>query len=675
VFVDRNPYALLLSEKFETPSLPQSDLFTFFFWRGGRTKMLTPDNVWNGIIHKLDRNSRMTLRQVNWEFLVQVDERFRTYRDLKRIIDQCSTPRHLLRTLYVPQGFRRPLPPPRHVTVQRPPYPDPSEWNVSVMTVVSYLSTPLDPRSVFHCVDVVDFSELTGEQTRDLMVAKEEAQCDQVMSPTGGVSIRCLRKECGCLAAFFPGILDIHFKVYCRGNPQFAEVKAKKRGRPTARSFENQCTMRICMSRTVEGSEQKNGQLWNIVNLKMFQNGKIQMTGCKSIDQARGTVQFLLRKLMEKAPAMRSKRDCMTQLRCFALGTDSVDDDEDGPGGGGSRTGRKILDSIHRASQSVSIQEHSESERMKLLLGNREIWEQILLRVDNESLFACRRVSHFINDVVHSDEFWRKKCERELRCECDEDSGGWHMTYKYNGRFQRMERVRRPEHFSHPRLLYTRYRSLRRHRPFLVVEQFEELSIAGEQVAMINSDFRTNFELNLAKLFKILYRSYGRRTGYNNQTIDNAVDRNRWNIDVDGIRQALEFDGGGKGGGDGDAGRIIHAHYSPDDYVAVNVKYLSPIPPDPVPMALESEELCDDKRTVISFFIFRTGSVIINSARNEAQLRDAYYFINSIFRRHYVEIWNPPSRRPSSNGRRRRSRCNRRRSAARRRSVKKRRSS
>lgn len=593
-----------------------------------------PSNGWDLVLHHLGPCNIKQLRRVHRLAKEEVDERTRSARELKRIVENTTSPRMLLRSVYVPDALQRSIPPPRHAEVRRPPYPDPGMWNISVMTVVSYLSTPVDPRSVFHCVDVVDFKELTGEQLRDLEVAKLECGCERELAPSGhGVSVRCIRDECACLAAFFPGIMDIHFQTFCRGNPEFAEVKAKKRGRPTARSFENQCTMRIFMSRTSEGSEQKNGQQWNIVNLKMFQNGKIQMTGCKSVEQARGAVQFLLRKLMEKAPAMRSKRDCMTQLRCFALG--NVDGEEQQH----LYDSRRILDAIEKSSNAMDAFMPPYEVNPELSLMNRKVLENVLLRVDNESLFSCRRVSHFFRDVVHSPEFWRRKCERELRCQCEEDKRGWHMTYKYNGRFQRMEQVRRPEHFSHPRLLYTRYRSLRRHRPFLVVEQFEELYIAGEQVAMINSDFRTNFELNLPRLFKILYGIYANRPSY--AEVDDEVDK--------------MLAGAGGAGFDvevteGERGRIIYAHYSPDDYVAVNLKYLSPIPPDPVPVALESDDLTDEKETVISFFIFRTGSVIINSARNEAQLCDAYEFINKVFERYYTEIWHPPSRKSSNRG-------------------------
>ena len=42
------------------------------------------------------------------------------------------------------------------------------------MTMVSFLSTEIDTRSVFHCVDVVDFGDPTVEQLQDLHQCVEE---------------------------------------------------------------------------------------------------------------------------------------------------------------------------------------------------------------------------------------------------------------------------------------------------------------------------------------------------------------------------------------------------------------------------------------------------------------------------------------------------------------------
>lgn len=494
--------------------------------------------------------------------------------------------------MYVPTNFQRALAEERIPIIVRPPYPAPSPWTISVMTMLSYLSTPVDLRSVFYCVDVVDFgeSELTAEQLEDWKNAKAEVGCEGVLTQKRGICRRCIATECGCLAAFFPGILDIHYRNFCRGNAEFAEVKANKRGRPAVRTFENQCTMRICMSRNLEGYQQKNGQQWNIVNLKMFSNGKIQMTGCKSLDQARGAVQFLLQKLMEKAPAMRAKRDCMTQLRCFGMDANDLPPE--------------VLRQIQLSQLTIPT---SNGHSMKEL--PRDAMFLVLLHVDNESLFACRRVSRMFRAIVESEQFWTVKTARELRCvvEKHEERQTWYMTSKFNGRFNRMERVKNAEHYQHPKLLYQRYsaRALRRHKAFLVVEQYEDLFVAGEQIVMINSDFCAGFEINLPALFKILLHEYQPSNSNNNNA---------------------------------QQGKIVNCAYSPDDYAALNVKYESPIRVQ----SIDDDEGTNsgDQGTIISFFVFRTGSVIINSARSMEQEIDAYNFINGVFQEHYDRIWN-----------------------------------
>ncbi len=544
------------------------------------------------------RNFRAVSRQIR----NIVEQKTMNRQRFRKLLMNANDPRYLLRFLFVPTEMCQPVPPEHHEFLVRPAYPDPTSWTISVMTMVSYLSTPVDLRSAFHCVDFVDYEDITAIQLADLKVSKQKSNCDRPLerkkNGSMGPSKICIDDECACLSAFFPGILDIHFRNFCRGDPDFAEVKANKRGRQPVRTFENQCTMRICMSRTSDGCQQKNGQLWNIVNLKMFQNGKIQMTGCKSLEQARGAVQFLLRKLMDKAPAMRNKRDTMTQLRCFCI------NDE---------TSSQMLNSIHI---SANIRD------VPLQMLKRDALFCVLLKVDNESLFSCRRVNVQFRKILESAEFWKIKAEQEIRCICERSERGWFLTHKYNGRFHRMERVKNAEHFPHPRLLYCRYsvRGLRRRRPFLVAEHYESLHVSGEQVAMINSDFCTNFELKLPVLFKILYQEHRQSTLAHSIQETGSVDAPR--------------------------GRILQCSYSPDDYVALNVKYESPILADPIPTDDGEPETERTTKTVISFFIFRTGSVIINSARSIEQEVEAYNFINAILKTHYARIWNVQTSKP-----------------------------
>ena len=219
--------------------------------------------------------------------------------------------------MFVPPSFRLTCPNNSAIEVKMPDYVPPTPWKISNMTMLSFMSTPADLRSVFHCLDAVDFFDPTMNEWELFCQSRREFGCR--INEDGYVAKEwieeCAECACQCLNVFFPGILDIHFEEFCRGDPSFAEVKANKRDQPTKTTFRNQCTMRVCMDFSTD--PRRNGQEWNIINLKMFQNGKIQMTGCQSFEQARECVQFLINKLMIKAPMMRIKRDCMTAIRCY----------------------------------------------------------------------------------------------------------------------------------------------------------------------------------------------------------------------------------------------------------------------------------------------------------------------------------------------------------------------
>jgi hypothetical protein len=520
-----------------------------------------------------------TLRPVSKWFRNYIDEHFLSARKLQLKLSVIRDARHILRNVYIPSQMRQILPDHHVKDYERPAYVEPSPWVISTMTMLSYLSTKVDMRSVYYCLEAIDFHNPTSDQMVDFNDSREETGCIRSKE-------ECIRCECSCLAGFFPGILDVHFEHYCRGNPRFSETKNKKKGKTSDKTFRNQCTMRICMS--YSGSDRKNGQEWNIVNVKMFQNGKVQLTGCQSVNQGRGALKFLLEKLSERAPVMRYKRDCMTQIRCFGLGTDALNSAED------------IL--VDQSSIGVEVIRHMAeqydegAERYINFLSRlpKHILQKILLYVNNESLFMCRRVNTLLYKTIGSEHFWEQKCCQDIHCKImyDQTHNAWYMSEKFNGRFNRMDIIRKVLYFKHPMLLYKNYHRLDRHHPFIIVEQYEELFVTGEVIALINSDFKTGYELNLPVLYKILTRNHG-----------------------------------------------LQADYSPDGYVAINLKYVSPFKID-LSAIPEDDRPSFSEETIISFFIFSTGSIILNSAKSIEQQIDAYNFLNNILKQHYEKIWH-----------------------------------
>lgn len=171
--------------------------------------------------------------------------------------------------------------------------------------------------------------------------------------------------------------------------------------------------MRVCMD--FSNDARRNGQEWNIINLKMFQNGKIQMTGCQSFEQARECVQFLIDKLMTKASVMRIKRDCMTAIRCHQF----------------MKKAALLTSSVRRSFAQLP----------------KDVLIEVMLYVNNETLFACRETCRRFQSILEDDGFWISKCSKELRCHVAQtESGKYYMSEKFNGRFNRMETVKKQEY-------------------------------------------------------------------------------------------------------------------------------------------------------------------------------------------------------------------------------------
>lgn len=144
---------------------------------------------------------------------------------------------------------------------------------------------------------------------------------------------------------------------------------------------------------------------------------------------------------------------------------------------------------------------------------------------------------------------------------------------------------------------------------------FDEIRVDGYQITMINSDFNTNFKIDLISLLNIINKKneenmVGVKTGVlNNLFAKFEPEKYRgliigfyWNSsrmdNQDGIcRCKCKCTGKGKGNGHG-------------------------------------EGQC--KKITIS--IFKSGSVIITGGKLVKQIEDAYYFINELFKNHYGDI-------------------------------------
>lgn len=131
-------------------------------------------------------------------------------------------------------------------------------------------------------------------------------------------------------------------------------------------------------------------------------------------------------------------------------------------------------------------------------------------------------------------------------------------------------------------------------------EEINKLNIVNYKITMINSDFNTNFRIDLLKLLNILNTSYKELfTKFNPEKYRGLIIGFYWNTDKliqDGkCNCTIKCNGKGSGTGNG---------------------------------------LC--KKITIS--IFKSGSVIITGGRLTTQIDSAYQLINNIFKKYYYDI-------------------------------------
>tara|TARA_B100001964_G_scaffold170471_1_gene187540 strand:- start:363 stop:983 length:621 start_codon:yes stop_codon:yes gene_type:complete len=126
----------------------------------------------------------------------------------------------------------------------------------------------------------------------------------------------------------------------------------------------------------------------------------------------------------------------------------------------------------------------------------------------------------------------------------------------------------------------------------------DNLELLELRIVLINTDFKAKFKIRRPVLHKLLINKYGLFAKYEPCIYPGVDTKFYWNTDYDrdGICHcSKKCNGKGYGKGNGDCKKI----------------------------------------TIASF---QSGSVIITGARTMQQVNDAYSFINTIFKRHFIEI-------------------------------------
>lgn len=245
----------------------------------------------------------------------------------------------------------------------------------------------------------------------------------------------------------FPAILNIKYRDVARGDNELASKKKK-----TKKAFFNQCTMRIALD-----------NFDKIINLKVFKNGKLHMTGCRHTDDAQRAIDYLIVQLERLSYDMYLKNQAMVQLRI----------------------------SLTREPKNVDA-----------FAFGLPLWERILVRCNAwdlqnwVSIFPALLTSH---------SFWLRKSERDFRYKFVEISPNrWKVAHKYDERTKNYKRIFKSSIFDDPCKFYFLHFEDKERMPFIPLNPGAEVKLVAVNVEMINSDFETHFNINQTRLTEIL---------------------------------------------------------------------------------------------------------------------------------------------------------------------------
>jgi hypothetical protein len=201
------------------------------------------------------------------------------------------------------------------------------------------------------------------------------------------------------------------------------------------------------------------------------------------------------------------------------------------------------------------------------------MWERVLLY---SSAWDLKRWKPLFQEILNSKHFWLRKCANDFKYKFTEVTPGkWKATEKYNEKTGYFKRIFKSSIFDNPESFYFSHYDEQEKMPFIPLDPGSNVKLLNVNVEMINSDFETFFNIDQVQLTEIL-----RNSPYN-----------------------------------------LFVKFDPLNYPGVNIKYNCTEP-------IDNQKEC-------SILVFRTGQVIITGATCETHLKNAYDFINGIFKQYY----------------------------------------
>jgi TATA-box binding protein (TBP) (component of TFIID and TFIIIB) len=263
--------------------------------------------------------------------------------------------------------------------------------------------------------------------------------------------------------SIFPCIMEIKHQNLARSyDDDMTSVQ-----KTSSKAFYNQCSMRIALHPFKE------------INMKMFKNGKMQMTGCKAISDVEDAIRYLTHEIETMSYTMHLHNKLDTELKV-----------------------------THFTEPLPEIITQSLPD---------EVWHKIFSFLTPCELVEKRMVCKRFNGLILDNHFWLNRIEKEQLCHfryepASGDSGGagkWTVYEKYHSRYGIYKKIYKPIHFTNPMKYYAETINDKPVLPFIPIERRNTIDIIDVEIAMINSDFQTNFNINQPLLTTLLQHNYG----------------------------------------------------------------------------------------------------------------------------------------------------------------------
>ena len=327
---------------------------------------------------------------------------------------------------------------------KRPPYRNPTPYTISVLTLLCNLGANLDINSRV-------FFESVSNHTLSLSDLDENYDC-------------------------LPGILDIQHKSLSSGCKSFGEKKNKS---DRGNTFNNGCTMRMLF----EDDQRNEG--YNIINVKLFNNGTLHFTGVKSIEEGRMCVKIIV----ERLDRLRKLSKVHEQLIDFYNGDNAV-----------TLTNHRIRDN------DIATQCSKDYKNSVDIFSLKKVLLQLTSHLKQKDIFKLSLTCKFFAYIYSSNNshFWKAIISNKFDYLHISHPTLRNHVIDYNHFNSYVPKINFKQDY------FNRCIGNYNYKPIVLFTGTtdETIQMDNESIEMINSNFNTHFFINQRKLTKLLQKNY-----------------------------------------------------------------------------------------------------------------------------------------------------------------------